>query len=566
MQFFSTRRNGKQRALEQLVSGMFFPDIPFTYETEGERQETPVWLLPLDRENDQIVGSFSLEESLAEAPIGFLQTRGLGFKTHYHISAEGALTKGEQREDTLYLPLRETEYTVSIGREPSESSHKVLGLNRITEEGITPRPLVLVTEATQGIKLCGLYLDGKNEIRLYEHAQPPLADVAAFLSLARRDELRVAVEDEEDGNHESAAASTALIHIPSRQTRVVRQMKGGKGIDWAKPPTIVRYLDQFIIGQERAKRVVAVGFSNYMLRVQTEDPDLPKEAILCIGPTGVGKTSMLSLLGEVAGLPFFETKLVGRSQEGYVGDNASRIWRRVWAKTKSPAPVGIVYLDEIDKIARTERRGKGFGREIQDELIGWIEGADVVGSDDHRGTVESFYTGNLLFVTAGAFHGSDGDSLTDIIRKRLGGKGSIGFGRPPARELSEATVLRHVQPEDLIAYGLKFELIGRFAALATFDPLSLEDKVRILREAKRSPLERYGRLLRVRGYTLEVDSELPRWIAARCPPETGARALNAICADLFVNILYEPERYADKRKVIRVTPDVARSTTALYRE
>jgi len=342
-------------------------------------------------------------------------------------------------------------------------------------------------------------------------------------------------------------------------------------INWEEPQTIVKYLNQYIISQDHAKKVVAVAFSNHMIRFKTKNRNLPRGNILLIGPSGVGKTYMVSLLAKKASLPMAQTKLSGKSSEGYKGENLSSVFEQIIAHGQDKAPYGIVFFDEIDKLARDDwGSGSGFGPRLQDELIGWLEETAISNQDlaYTSGHSRRLNTKNLLFVTAGAFQGLGEDSLENIIARRLNiNKRSIGFStnsKDSEKQIDKDYLLQKVLPQDLVTYGLKTELIGRFSSIGVFYPLSVEDKVRILIESKNSPLRKYSQLLESKGYELKIEKSVPKIIIDHCPPETGARAIDAICNNLFLEILYKPEKYADENRVIRVTADLTQKLINLY--
>ena len=314
------------------------------------------------------------------------------------------------------------------------------------------------------------------------------------------------------------------------------------------------FLDQYVIGQEHAKKSIAIAFSNYMTMKEAQDETLPKDNLLLIGNSGTGKTYMISLLAERAGLPIAKSKLTGKSTEGYKGENLSTVFDQIREKTSDQSPYGIVFLDEIDKLASdTWGSGAGFGSRLQNELIGWMEDA-VVQTDDKK--KESIRTKNLLFVTAGAFSGSDAyASLSKIVQTR------VGDMKCTAQEL-----LYHVRPEDLVSYGLKPELVGRLPVISVLNPLTVDDKVRILTQAKESVLSGYRRLLQFKGYDTRLEDDFPVFVAEHAPSNTGARALHAVCNNIFTDILFEPEKYAGEDGAIILDAGLAKQIMSLYQE
>lgn len=375
--------------------------------------------------------------------------------------------------------------------------------------------------------------------------------------------------------------SVPLSHFPFNKSigeniQQSSDAKNGEELDWSNPQAIKAYLDQFVVGQDEAKKAISVTFSNYMLRVRTGDESLPRDNILAFGPSGVGKTYMLSLLAKQAGLPFLETKLSGKSTSGLVGENLGQIFTYLRQKVGSsdPAPSAVVFLDELDKLCVDTWKGvSGMGVGLQNELVGWLENADV-GHNKGNHHYETVNTRNILFVTAGAFQGLRDvhDSLATIIAKRTGYKPQTGqaviFNDPEtANWFNNATrsddfqLLAKATPEDLIKYGLIPELVGRLPVIAPFHSLTIEDKIRILNEAKDSPFKKYASVLSIRGYQVQVDAGVARIVAEACPPETGARALTTIAIKLFAELIYDPQKYSQGH-TIKLTPELARQVLA----
>ena len=333
-----------------------------------------------------------------------------------------------------------------------------------------------------------------------------------------------------------------------------------------EPKSIVDFLDKYVVGQNAAKETLAVSFSNWIIRRDTEDDTLPKQNVILIGPSGVGKTYLVSLLAKIADVPIAKTSASGHSAEGFVGSNLSSLFKQIRAKRRGNAPYAMVFIDELDKIAR-ENPGGGFDNDLQDELLPWLEESEVM--IDGR---ESIRTKNLFWIAAGAFSGvTKEDSLQGIIRKRLGlCRDKIGFRtKSKNRETDEENydeeyILDNVAPEDLIEYGLKPELVGRLSTTAILDPLCTRDMIRILVDSENNPLRRYCRLLNAKGYAVEVSARVPKIIAENCPEETGARALESICSKLFNCIVFDPEAFA-KENVIKLTPKLVEDIIYNYR-
>ncbi|PIO05080.1 hypothetical protein COT47_06345 [Candidatus Woesearchaeota archaeon CG08_land_8_20_14_0_20_43_7] len=326
--------------------------------------------------------------------------------------------------------------------------------------------------------------------------------------------------------------------------------------DWSEPQSIVRYLDQFVIGQDEAKKAVAVEFSNYMIRAEHKDESIRKNNIMLIGPTGVGKTYMISLLAKRSNILFIESKLTAKSTSGHVGENLESTFRYLAEKTYEKTPHGIVFFDEIDKLANDSWNSGGseMGIGLQNELIGWLEDAEV-GIGDGK----TINTKNLLFIVAGAFSGLQNHqgSLASIIQERQQSvTKTIGFMAESDKEddfiKEESQFLKGIIPDDLIAYGLIPELVGRIPVIAALHTLGVEDKAKILLEAKESPFSSIRRLFKLKGYNAIIDKEVAHVIASKCPAETGARALNNLCHKLFQEIFYKPSTFATGKKNDRI--------------
>lgn len=580
------------------------PDIELEFENDkNNKVKTPVYVLPLffiEHWGEAILnvdGRVCQSQNLyfTECSLDDLEERCAGRTAVYRFYADEkgisfryrgcGLNKGKERDESLILTLNHGDFYDYIGNmEGKKFIGKRYSVCGLREKNIE-YPLLCAFEDSEKIIVSGFYHTGGGSIgisprtysqqNMIDELQKQLKDFfkwvctetwkpftpKPFTIIQSKEEqkkqeeqpkaktLESAVNDE----HENVSSSSSIITTDSE-------------INWEEPKTIVKYLDQYVIGQQEAKRKVAVAFSNYMTRLRTKNEKITKDNMILIGPSGVGKTYMISLLAKKASLPFIQSKLTSKSSEGYVGENISRIYDDLKTQTNDEAPYAVIFLDEIDKLARDEwGSGSGFGTRIQDELIGWLEEAVILGSgrSDNK-DIKKLNTKNILYVTAGAFQGVGSyRGLADIIQTRLSnGQKAIGFNvdikEKQDKRLEQKDILHKVQPEDIILYGLKTELVGRIPTVAVLDQLTTEDKVRILNEAKRSVLTKYFELLSSKDYTLNIDDETKVYIAECCPPETGARALESICANLFTDILFEPENFADSSKTIRVTPDLAK--------
>ncbi|MBI2133685.1 AAA family ATPase [Candidatus Woesearchaeota archaeon] len=523
-----TFRHEPESELEKALGGIQFSEsVWFGYGcARNKKAESPAYILPVVTNKDVIHGRFTIDGKLTEVAIGFVQRTEFLHARYYTLNRSGGVEEHRHKDDVLYFPLKLTglEFEASIEKEGKTVvfTYPVYGL----EGPYGLHPVILIAENEKSTMQIGFY---KNR------AGSP----ASYNITASGTQIRGLL------SRSKPAGQSSTLRQPDNIAR--------KGINWESPKSIVSYLDQYIIGQDEAKKCVAVAFCDYMLFVRNQGKGMRKENLLLVGPTGVGKTYMVSLLAENACLPFLQTKVTGKSSEGYVGDNLSSVLGQMRAKTTSEIPFGVVFFDEIDKLARDEHGVNGFGEKLQSELIGWVEEATVQTGKDRKYALN---TRNILFVAAGAFYGGGtNSSLESIIRRRLGiGQRRLGFLSDGACEDSYA--LSRVEPRDLIAYGLMPELVSRLPFTAVFRPLTVEDKVRILTEAKRSVITSITEMLRLRGYELLIAPGTPEKIALLCPEETGARGLDAICHRLFTDIMFDPGNFADGNNVIRVTPDL----------
>ncbi len=575
MGLFTTRHSEYDSELERALLGVPFSDaLLFDYDGVGKERDkktnSPAYILPVEVHGGGVYGHLRVEGKLVEAPIGLSRKTRFFSREQYEFDHDGGLVStASPQEGALYFPLKLTDLLVTVGitkegtYTPNDGSpFPVYGIE--SAQGV--HPLIIVSEMEGGIRHKGLYKDKDGKIHSYEQRRGPShGQMRDFLRTFRGVTLPAPAPKV---MNEGAAPRTE--EKKEQEKKEHAKPEAPSEISWEEPKSIVAYLNQYVVGQEDAKMVIAVAFSNYMTKVRTKNEDLYKENLLLIGPSGVGKTYMLSLLAKKANLPMAQTKLTGKSSTGYKNENLSTVFEQFRALTTGEAPYGVIFFDEIDKLAHDEwGSSSGFGPRLQDELIGWLEEAMVLGDEkDQQKKYNGLNTRNILFVTAGAFQGVEGASLEEIIGKRLGkGQRQIGFGNTPAESINhdlDQAVLRKVRPEDLINYGLKPELVGRLPALGVLAPLTVGDKVRILTTAKRSTLTNYVELLSLKGYTVELDGAIPEIIAQRCPEETGARALSAVCNDLFTEILFDPQQYADASNVIRVTPELARKLINLY--
>lgn len=342
-------------------------------------------------------------------------------------------------------------------------------------------------------------------------------------------------------------------HIPQGQKLKKKKKKEEKPILDLKsipaPHKIKAKLDEYVIGQEYAKKVVSVAVYNHYKRVATgtmDDIEIEKSNMLMIGPTGSGKTYLVKTLAKLLDVPLAIADATSLTEAGYIGDDIESVVSKLLAAADNDvekAEQGIIFIDEIDKIAKKKNTNQRdvSGESVQQGMLKLLEGADVevpVGANSKNAMVPlaTVNTRNILFICGGAFPG-----LEDIIKERLNKQASIGF-RADLKDKydNDPDILEKVTLEDIRNFGMIPEFIGRLPIVFTLKGLTKEMLVKILKEPKNAILKQYQKLLALDEVQLVFEEDALEAIAEKAlEKKTGARALRAIIEDFMLDIMYE---------------------------